>query len=169
MPMPAIRPAAPRGERCCGNNPCSPSSVAGKGHRMAIVVRGVVHGLDVGEADAADDEEAEQAGERGTARAAVNSAVLSAAPGCLVDKVVMIFPSALRPRAVKVARHRPVSWLAGLSVPSAFPERMAPVASGKGSSPLTVAGAAAASSFRSSPRSRLASRVVRGNRRRSKL
>ena len=41
-------------------------------------------------------------------------------------------PSALHPRAVKVARHRPVYWLAGLSVPSAFPERMAPVASCEG-------------------------------------
>jgi hypothetical protein len=46
------------------------SLVAGKGHRMAIVVRGVMHRLDVGEAHAADDEHAEQSGgEIGTTRA----------------------------------------------------------------------------------------------------
>ena len=58
---------------------------------------------------------------RGTARAAVNSAALSAAPGRLVDKVVMMSPSALHPRAVKVARRRPVYWLAGLSRPFRLP------------------------------------------------
>jgi hypothetical protein len=81
---------------------------------------------------------------RGMAREADSSVALSAAPDCLVDRVVIISPSALHPRAVKVARHRPVYWLAGLSVPSAFPERKPPVASKKGSSPLTVAGAATA-------------------------
>jgi hypothetical protein len=63
----------------------------------------------------------------------------------LVDNVVMISPSALHPRAVKAARHRPVYWLAGLSVPSAFPEQRLQWLRMKGSSPLTVAGAAAAS------------------------
>jgi hypothetical protein len=56
----------------------------------------------------------------------------------------MISPSALHPRAVKAARHRPVYWLAGLSVPSAFPEQRLQWLRMKGSSPLTVAGAAAA-------------------------
>ena len=68
----------------------------------------------------------------GKTREAVSSAAVPVAVGCLVDRSVMISPSALHPRAVKVARRRPVYWLSGLSVPSAFPKRNAPVASNEG-------------------------------------
>ena len=96
--------------------------------------KSLVQRLDVGEPHAADDENAEQR-RHDKGNGASSSQFRDAAgerSGRLVDKVVMMSPSALHPRAVKVARHRPVYWLAGLSVPSAFPERMAPVASYEG-------------------------------------
>src|SRR6476659_5546598 len=58
---------------------------------------------------------------RGRARAAVNSAALLVAPGCLVDKV-MISPSALHPRAVQGCPS-PAGLLACGSRPYLLPSR----------------------------------------------
>src|SRR6476619_2414608 len=59
---------------------------------------------------------------RGRVRAAVNSAALLVAPGCLVDKVVMMSPSALHPRAVQGCPS-PAGLLACGSWPSLLPSR----------------------------------------------
>ena len=105
---------------------------------------GVVHRLDVGEANAADDENAEQ--RRHEDRNGARQVECGGGVGRFRlgrESHLGPIPPSTRGRGSRLCR-RQVSWLAGRRLPSAFPEapRQWPV---EGCSPLTVAGAAAES------------------------
>src|SRR5680860_1286062 len=107
---------------------CAPSLMTGKGHRMPVVVRGVVHRLDVGKAHTADDENTEQHrhenghGARNGQRGGVGAGAFR-----FGRESIHLVPHApsTRGRGSRLSR-RQVSWLAGLS-PSP-PSRGFPVA-----------------------------------------
>src|SRR5665648_265414 len=105
---------------------CAPSLMTGKGHRMPVVVRGVVHRLDVGKAHTADDENTEQHrhenghGARNGQRGGVGAGAFR-----FGRESIHLVPHApsTRGRGSRLSR-RQVSWLAGRRLPSAFPEQM---------------------------------------------
>ncbi len=127
--------------------------MARKGHGMPVVVRGVVHRLDVGKAHAADDEEAKQ-GRRENRKHPRRGQLGGACPtlGLLVDRLVIVV-SLCPPPEGGSGCSSPAGLLAcGSKPPFRLPRAKAPVASKKGSSPPTVAGAAAASRLPASHR-----------------